>query len=195
MKDALSICWEGRAAATAWRVAQRGLTVSHPDHRPTTWLCGGKSKAQRPIKGTKHCPGSQKSGVQTSATSSWLCDLGQVTFPFCPTGSSPLNWGVRTVPAAQGHCRNHKLGTWQLLILHHHLPMWMRTCPRSPAESGLSPAQSPFIQGSFLAVASEAVFHSLPAQQCREVHARPVLTFHLCWLYSKILTERLQGPG
>ena len=67
MKDALSICWEGRAAATAWRVAQRGLTVSHPDHRPTTWLCGGKSKAQRPIKGTKHWPGSQKSGVQTSA--------------------------------------------------------------------------------------------------------------------------------
>ena len=126
---------------------------------------------------------------------SWLCDLGQVTFPSCSTGSSPLNWGVRTVPVAQGRCRNHKLGTRQLLILRPHLPMWMRTCPRSPAESGLSPAQSPFIQGSFLAVASEAVFHSLPAQQCREVHARPVLTFHLCWLYSKILTERLQGPG
>lgn len=28
-------------------------------------------------------------------------------------------------------------------------------------ESGRSPAQSPFIQGSFLAVVSEAVFHSL----------------------------------
>lgn len=48
-------------------VPQRGLTASHPDRRHTTSLCGGESKAQRPIKGTKHWPGGQKSGVQTSA--------------------------------------------------------------------------------------------------------------------------------
>ena len=85
---------------------------SNPDHRPTTSLYGGENQGPETHRGGKALAWkSEEWGSNLSPASSWLCDLGQVTFPLCIAVSSPLKEGIRIVPAAQGYCRNYKLDT------------------------------------------------------------------------------------